>query len=291
MSNDKSYYVYVYRHPVTMLPFYVGKGKDSRMFKHLYETYENTENRKKYAVIKNLLSHGILPVISRYAKNLDEETAYQIEEMLIQRWGRQGFEKNGLLTNICVGNRPPSSQGRILSEQARHNLSQAKIGEKNPMYGRTGIESPRYGKPGQIGENNGFYGKKHTPESLAVIGQKSRELHTGRKRSEETRAKMRAARKQQVITEETKQKLREANRGKKQSAETIEKRRQTQIGRSRPSKKWIWVITSPNDVIFHVPSLTAFCREHLLNENQMRKVENRSIRTKNGWTVKKLPAG
>ncbi len=233
MSNDKSYYVYVYRHPVTMLPFYVGKGKDSRMFKHLYETYENTENRKKYAVIKNLLSHGILPVISRYAKNLDEETAYQIEEMLIQKWGRQGFEENGLLTNICVGNRPPSSQGRILSEQARHNLSQAKIGEKNPMYGRTGVDCPAYGKPGRVGETNGFYGKKHTPESLAIMGQKSQAFHTGRKRSDDTRAKMRDAQLNKVVTEETKQKLREANLGKKQSAETIEKRRQKHLGQKR----------------------------------------------------------
>jgi hypothetical protein len=169
MSSEKIYYVYVYRHPITLLPFYVGKGKADRMWSHLNETFETTENRKKYAVIKNLLNLGLSPIIGRYAKNLDEELAYQIEEMLIEKWGRRDFEPNGILTNICKDGRPPSAAGRKASASTKQKLSMSKIGDKNPMYGKTGIENPRYGKPGLSGELNGFYGRTHTIEVVNKI--------------------------------------------------------------------------------------------------------------------------
>lgn len=42
------YYVYQYVDPETNKPFYIGKGKDNRMFHHLNETLDNTDNRKKF---------------------------------------------------------------------------------------------------------------------------------------------------------------------------------------------------------------------------------------------------
>jgi hypothetical protein len=266
-----------------MLPFYVGKGKENRMFKHLYETFQNTENRKKYAVVISLLNHGILPIISRYAKHLDEDSAYNIEAMLIKKWGRRDFEPNGLLTNICIDNRPPSPKGKAISEETRYKMSQSKIGEKNPMFGKNGIDCPAYGKPGRKGEENGFYRKKHSPESIAIMGSKSRAFHTGRKRTDETRAKMREAQLTKVVTEETKRKLRAANIGKKQSAETIEKRRQTHLGRPKVSKKWIWLITSPSGDVYIYPSIAQFCREHAHFKHAVRKAE------KLGWIITKVP--
>lgn len=74
------------------------------------------------------------------------------------------------------------------------------------MYGRSGIDSPRYAKPGLRGAQNGFYGKSHTIEIREQISIRNTIVHTGQKRSDETRAKMRIARATQVITEETKKK-------------------------------------------------------------------------------------
>jgi len=289
MSSEKIYYVYVYRHPITMLPFYVGKGKAGRMWAHLNETFENTENRKKYAVIKSLSNQGLSPIIGRYAKNLNEDSAYDLEEMLIKKWGRRDFEPNGLLTNICSGNRPPSADGRTISESTKQKISKSKIGDKNPMYGKSGINSPRYGKPGLQGEQNGFYGKTHTIEIREQISIRNTNVHTGKKRSDETKARMRIARATQVITEESKKKISATSYGRKQTTLTIEKRRHKQIGRPRPSKKWIWTTTSPEGVVYQTQSLSAFCREHSLNEDKMRRAENKSNRIIKGWTIIKNP--
>lgn len=38
-----------------------------------------------------------------------------------------------------------SSVGYIHTEEARSNMSKAKLGDKNPMFGRKGIDFPQYG--------------------------------------------------------------------------------------------------------------------------------------------------
>lgn len=287
MSNNK-FYVYVYRHPITKIPFYVGKGSDNRIWHHLSETYENTENRKKYAVIKNLLNDNLTPIIGRYAKNLNEEDAYNIEEYLICKWGRRDIDENGVLTNICSSNRPPSSKGRKRSEETKQKISLANKGEKNGMFGRRGELAPMYGVR-RFGPDSPRYGKTHTLEVRQAIAARNVIVHTGRKRSAETKEKMSNAQIGKKLREETKEKLRAANLGKKQSKSTIELRREKQIGRPRPSKRWVWIFTSPTGIIFHSNSLKSFCVEHNLNENIMRKYENSTTPTNTGWLIKKIP--
>ena len=60
------------------------------------------------------------------------------------------------------------------------------------------------------GENNPFYGKKHSEESKKRIGEKSK----GRRHSEETRRKMRESHKGKPKSEEHKKKLSESAKGK-----------------------------------------------------------------------------
>jgi hypothetical protein len=173
MSSEK-FYVYVYRCPITKIPFYVGKGCGSRIFKHLYETYKTTENKKKYAIIKNLSNLKLKPIIGRYAKNLTEERAYDIEEFLIQKWGRRDLDENGILTNVCQNNRPPNNIGRTHSIETIKKQSESKLGDKNPMYGKIGENHHNYGKPGLSGSKNGFYGKTHTIEVRQKVTESNR---------------------------------------------------------------------------------------------------------------------
>lgn len=126
--NEREFYVYIYRDPRSMKPFYVGKGKKNRMFHHLNETFENTENKKKWGYIKGLRNKGLEPIVGRYSKNLTEKQAYELEERLIKKWGRKDFEKYGILTNICINNRPPSSKGK-------RNAHFNKFGSDHPAYG------------------------------------------------------------------------------------------------------------------------------------------------------------
>ena len=63
-----------------------------------------------------------------------------------------------------------------LSKETKEKIRQSKLGSKNPMYGKSGKDSPRYGI-------------KHTDE----IKQKLREAQLGRTPSKETREKQREA--------------------------------------------------------------------------------------------------
>lgn len=160
------YYIYSYLDPFTMLPFYIGKGSKSRAFKHLDETYQNTENKKKYARIESLRKKGCEPIIEFLHINIaDEMEAYEIEKSYIHQFGRLGIDEGGILCNICIDNNPPNAKGRKLSDAARKTLSESRKGSKNPMFGRKGELSPRY-RIGLPGELNGFYGKKHRKESM-----------------------------------------------------------------------------------------------------------------------------
>lgn len=174
--ND--FYVYVYYDPrqTPARPFYVGKGTKDRYKKHLTETYDNTENKKKYAVIQAILRAGMEPIIEFHATGLTEDDAYEQEASLIRTYGRRDIDEGGILTNICVDNRPPNITGIIRPK-----------GRDNPNYGkkmklsaeeiqrRTNqiVEQAKT----QTGENNPFYGKTHTDDVKALISK----LKTGNK--------------------------------------------------------------------------------------------------------------
>lgn len=99
-----NYYVYVYKDPETLCPFYIGKGKGRRCFNHL--NWKSTFKRVRDK-IKSLNDKGLQPVIEIIKDNLSETDAYTLEESLITSYGRRGIEANGVLMNICLGARPP----------------------------------------------------------------------------------------------------------------------------------------------------------------------------------------
>jgi len=124
------YYIYHYIDPRDNLPFYVGKGSDNRMYDHLYETESNTENRHKFYRIQYLRNIGLEPIIIKVLEDIqDENTAYDLEDIEILKYGRIGFEENGILTNICIAGRPPSPRGKIKSQVHRQRLSESHMGK------------------------------------------------------------------------------------------------------------------------------------------------------------------
>jgi NUMOD3 motif len=213
------YYVYEYIDPITNLPFYIGKGKDNRDLKHLDETYETTENKKKYAYIEGLRNKGLTPVINKIKTNLTESDAYDLETELIKKYCRRDIDPNGILTNICEDNRPPSALGRIYSDEHNKRMSESRRGDKNPNYGNkhTNEWRTQHSKR-MMGENNPMFGKTHTNEQKEKwknrktrLGQKNTAEHrdaiskanTGKTHSDETKQKIREKRKYQLDSEET----------------------------------------------------------------------------------------
>ena len=214
------FYVYVYYHPETNLPFYIGKGTGTRYLKHLTETKENTENYKKWAVIQGLRNKGLEPIIKKVLETNNEDDAYNEELRLIKLYGRRDIDQDGILTNICEDSRPPK-RNKALTEEHKRKISEAHKGHTayNPDY-KHSEETKQKMSSAKKGKPNGRLGKTHSEETKQKIKESNKasiteqhrkkisETNKGRVFTEEHKAKLRAARAKQVISEETKQKMR-----------------------------------------------------------------------------------
>ena len=158
----------------------------------------------KYADWDNDWDHII------FMDNLSEDDAKQIEMRLIALFKtnvcRYGDDAMGY--NCTDGGEGCS--GRPCSEQMRKRLSEARMGENNPMYGvrLTGDKNPMHGRTGDKHPNYG----KHLSEETK---QKIRLANTGRRHSDETREKMSISRTGKQLSDAHKQKLSQAHKGKR----------------------------------------------------------------------------
>ncbi len=117
------YYVYEYIDPRNNKPFYVGKGTGNRVYKHLNETKDNYINIKKFEYIQDLKLNNLTPIINFVHNNIvEEEIAYELELNLILKYGRIGFEENGVLTNVHLERKPPSQKGVKRSELTKDKI-------------------------------------------------------------------------------------------------------------------------------------------------------------------------
>jgi len=127
MEKENNYYVYVYldtrkegnynygKYNFKYKPFYIGKGKNNRYLKHLYENEFDTENTFKYRVIKKIRESGKNIIINKIEENLSEENAYILETKLISLIGRR-CNNTGCLTNILIINKPPINYIQLNNE-------------------------------------------------------------------------------------------------------------------------------------------------------------------------------
>jgi hypothetical protein len=192
---DNCFFVYGYYDPVTDLPFYFGKGCGERHLDHLSETKDNTDNHKKWAYIQGLRNAGLEPVVIILSQGLDEDSAYEEEERLILLWGRRGIDEDGVLTNICLANRPPRS------EETCKKISLALKGRPKPPFSaehRAKLATASRGKKMSL-ETRAKLSTSHVGIVPSIHARlRARETHTGK-----------------VVSESTKQKLREFNLGRK----------------------------------------------------------------------------
>lgn len=182
------YYVYELIDPRHNVPFYVGKGKGRRAKTHLWETPE-TRNEHKENKIAAIRREGLEPIIKYIVEDIeDEELAYDIETALIKHYGRKGYDKKGILTNICEDSRPPNHKGKTYEqiygvERAKEQRElRARLQKERGGYGPKKHSQETINKLKQwgVGEKNPMYGKQQSAETKKKIG-KANSKYSGRK--------------------------------------------------------------------------------------------------------------
>lgn len=82
-SQNLQYYVYALIDPRNQKPFYVGKGKDNRVFDHLECALESPAASDKYEKIREIVSSGMSVAHVIIKHGLTEKAAFQVESSLI----------------------------------------------------------------------------------------------------------------------------------------------------------------------------------------------------------------
>ena len=141
-SKETPFYVYSLCYPDGN-PFYIGKGIKSRAFFHIKSYINNklTNNHVK-AVFDSLLSINEVPIMFILHGELDEASAYEIEELYISHIGR--ISNGGSLCNIMSGG---AFNRKELDSHA------GKIGGRTTKDNNLGIFSSDYDRSSQSKSN------------------------------------------------------------------------------------------------------------------------------------------
>jgi len=224
---------YVYAHykadDPTSVPFYIGKGKSLREL-----------STKRNQFWKNIVAkHGFIS--KKIAENLTEQEAWDLEKSLISTYGKLS-DGTGYLCNIADGGEGASGtvhtkntkekwsvakkgktweeiygveQAQLIrakrkltgrkpqTEETKKKISESKIGEKNPMFGKSLTpEHRRKLSKAKISKPSNTKGKQHSEKarqnytkaailraSNPEIRKKISDSNMGKKDSEETKAK------------------------------------------------------------------------------------------------------
>lgn len=194
-------------------PFYIGKGKGDRC-EHGLKYANLTKNSHKKNTINKIIKHGKYPIIVKIYENLNEQKAFELESLLIDKIGRKNL-KNGPLVNLTDG-----GEGRKDTSDKRINLMskpvlQFKDGVLISEYKSikdailsTGIVTIGSAASGKY-KTSGGYTWKYKYDKDILQGHLKKPFKR-KKHSEETKNKLRRKR-----TESTKEKLSISQQNKK----------------------------------------------------------------------------
>ena len=123
---DNSYYVYIYLDPFTEIPFYVGKGKNGRLYEHLNE--KNLKNTTKfYNKLNKILRTGYYPIIYKIEENLSNSEALDLEQSFIKHFGIKN-KFGGILYNSTIGGRGGNTYKYVpLESRVRRGKRQSEV--------------------------------------------------------------------------------------------------------------------------------------------------------------------
>ena len=128
------YYVYILKHPDTLQPFYIGKGKGNRMYRHERDARNhnlpNKTNGYLYRKLKDILANGKRPVYEIVQDCMSEQAAFSLEVAVIDDIG---------LNNLCncvlfSPNSQTKSRGKLGYRMTPEELVEHKKRHNTPEY-------------------------------------------------------------------------------------------------------------------------------------------------------------
>lgn len=208
MTESHHFYVYLYRDPMTHIPFYVGKGYGRRV--------NGPHSHWCGNKIASLAKKGLKPEVIIYAEHLLERHAFFLERMLVERYGRRDLG-TGCLCNLRDGGEGAYNPSR----ETRHKMSVAQKGRK---------KSPEAIRKTALANT----GKKRSKECRLNM---SKSAKTRPPISEETRRKLSIANKGKTISHEQRRQASERLKGKRPSEQCMKKCAAANIGRKRSAEE------------------------------------------------------
>lgn len=113
-----SFYIYELCDPVTLAPFYVGKGKGRRAITHISMRNAPSftkSNPHKCNTINKILSQGHTVIIRIVACYETEPDAFIHEQELVSKYGRR-CNQTGILTNLTRGGDGQTQDGKPVDQ-------------------------------------------------------------------------------------------------------------------------------------------------------------------------------
>jgi hypothetical protein len=207
LDNKEIYYTYELIDPRDNKVFYVGKGKNKRMYRHEQLVVNDkipNGNIYLYNKIKKILSLELKIIYKKQLENVTEQEALDLEEYLIGYYG---------VKNLC--NLTYGGDGYAPTDELREKLRKAHTGKYHSDKTKSIISKKNKGKK-RTKEQNKRNSDTHKGKRLSNETRlKIKTAHTGKKVSLETRRKMSEAAK--CRDEEKRLKVRKDRHGKQKS--------------------------------------------------------------------------
>lgn len=144
------YYVYLYKDPRTLEPFYIGKGKGKRAQKHLWMAQRTIDGCPSYydespklKRIIQILECNLEPIIDIIFETNSENEAFREEEKMINHYGR--YPEGPLLNRTSGGE---GTSGYKHTKQARLKMSKDRKGKAVTKHSEEWKQKLREDNPG-----------------------------------------------------------------------------------------------------------------------------------------------
>lgn len=232
------FFTYVYKHPITLEPFYVGKGKNSRHLSHINRAFKKRKGKiegHSVRVCRRLIKRGLVPIIEKVLETAIEQDAFNEEVRLIALYKR--IVDGGTLTNLTLGGEGASG----LIQSTEHIAKRVKklLGKKRTQEQRQRMSGKR-----AFSENVKLASIKRAnrPEENERVSKQFKDIPIPETRKHQISATMKARGIKPLTV------IRGCDHPKVRARE----------------------IKMPNGEIRNVPCLVEFCREHRLNLSTVR---------------------